>query len=125
MRKHQLLPLTNFLDFMDRGLLGSYPEFNFNFSPWHLDDQTYSLEVDLPGVSKEDIKVHLNKNVLEIRAKKQTKNLQGVYNRQYNQTVTLPEDADPSNVNLKFENGVLAISVNKTKGPDLKSLEIK
>lgn len=81
----------------------------------------YHIDVDLPGVSKEDIKVDIHKGVLTISGERKTKNeikeedyykvetSFGKFSRSFN----LPDNADVENVEASSDNGVLEVVVPK------------
>lgn len=95
---------------------------------------TYHVDVDLPGVKKEDIKVDLNKGVLTISGERKTKEEVKqedyykieTYFGKFSRSFTLPDNVDIENIEAKSDNGVLEIVIPKLKD-DLskKSIEIK
>ena len=98
------------------------------------DDKAYYIEVDLPGVKKEDIKVDVKDNTLTISGERKFK--EEVKEEDYykietsigkfSRTFTLPEDADVENIDAKSENGVLEIVIPKVKKEEsVKTIEVK
>lgn len=94
----------------------------------------YHVDVDLPGVKKEDIKVDLNKGILTISGERKTKeeiNQQDYYKIEtyfgkFSRSFTLPDSADIENIEAKSDNGVLEIFIPKLKDDvSKKSIEIK
>lgn len=94
----------------------------------------YHVDVDLPGVKKEDIKVDLKENVLTISGERNTKEevKQEDYYRietrfgKFSRSFTLPDDADIENIDASSDNGVLEVVIPKlakTKGT--KSIAVK
>ncbi len=85
-------------------------------------DNTYHVEMDLPGFSKEDIKLELNNGNLTISAEKsnesEEKDEDKKYIRRersygkYSRTFYLG-DVDEEKINAEFNNGTLAISIPK------------
>ena len=83
----------------------------------------YLLKVDLPGVTKDQIKVEATKDQLsihaELREEKKTdskkKFLSEVYYGSYDRTFNLPGAIDDKKIEAKFENGVLTVTVPKTE----------
>ena len=72
----------------------------------------YHIDVDLPGVKKEDIKVDLNKGVLTISGERKTKDE--------------VKHVDIENIEAKSDNGVLEVVIPKLKDDVArKSIEIK
>ena len=85
-------------------------------------DNTYHVEMDLPGFNKEDIKLELNNGNLTISAEKsnesEEKDEDKKYIRRersygkYSRTFYLG-DVDEEKINAEFNNGTLAISIPK------------
>lgn len=111
-------------------------EFEKNFYPYRMDDGVsgfvpvvntregefaYHIDVDLPGVKKDDIKVDIHKDILTISGERKTKSeikeedyykvetSFGKFSRSFN----LPENADVENVEASSQDGVLEIVVPK------------
>ena len=85
-------------------------------------DNIYNIEMDLPGFSKEEIKVECNKGNLIISAIKDEKSKEEdkdkkylrkerVYGK-YTRSFYL-EDMNEEEIEAKFENGILTISIPK------------
>ncbi len=94
-------------------------------------DGTYFLQAELPGFSKEDIKVDISSNVLTISAKQeQTENSEnenfirrerrfGSFSRSFS-----TEGIDIENISASYKDGVLSLSLPKSKELTAKSIEI-
>jgi len=98
------------------------------------DEKAYYIEVDLPGVKKEDIKVDIKENTLTISGERKFKDevKEDDYYKietsigKFSRTFTLPEDADVENIDAKSENGVLDIVIPKVKKEEsVKTIEVK
>ncbi len=98
------------------------------------DENAYYIEVDLPGVKKEDIKVDIKDNTLTISGERKLKEevKEDDYYKietaigKFSRTFTLPEDADIENIDAKSENGVLEIVIPKKKKEEsVKTIEVK
>ena len=98
------------------------------------DEKAYYIEVDLPGVKKEDIKVDIKDNTLTISGERKLKEevKEDDYYKietaigKFTRTFTLPEDADIENIDAKNENGVLDIVIPKVKKEEsVKTIEVK
>lgn len=95
-----------------------------SFSP-HADayetEKSYEIEVALPGMKREDIKVDFHQGRLSITGERQFRNEQN--ERRYHvvessygsfsRSFQLPDTVDPSNIAASFEDGVLRVSVPK------------
>ena len=72
----------------------------------------YHVDVDLPGVKKEDIKVDLNKGVLTISGERKTKEEVKqedyykieTYFGKFSRSFTLPDNVDIENIEAKSDN---------------------
>lgn len=98
--------------------------------------KTFELELAAPGYKKEDLKVNLNDNVLTIsseqKSEKEEKGEKGDYTRReysyrsFSRSFTLPENADGDNVKASYENGILKLSIPKTKAlPEKHGKEVR
>ncbi len=100
-------------------------------------DKTYELDVDLPGFSKEDIRLELDDGYLTITAEKKEsrdeKNGKGQYLRRerYSGTCSrsfqVGDSLEPKDVTAKFEDGILRISLPKAieqKKPEKKLITV-
>jgi HSP20 family protein len=79
-------------------------------------DKEVKVIVEMPGISKEDIKVNAFENKVEISTSQKAE-------RKYHKTVDLPPDADIDSVKSNYKNGILEITFNKkveTKGKEVK-----
>ena len=86
--------------------------------------------VDLPGVSKGDVKIEVDENnVLSIRAKNSYKEQDEAVIKQYNignyyRAFTLSDDFDKEKIVGKIENGLLEIRIPKKEEAKPKKIEI-
>lgn len=86
------------------------------------DEKNYSLELALPGFSKEEINIRFEDEVLTITAGHQPKedekgpkftwNEFG-YKSKYQRSFQLPETLDADSIGATFENGILLITLPK------------
>ena len=98
-----------------------------------VDEKGYHLEIDLPGVKKENIDISVNDGILTISGerkleKKEEKEnytrIESFFGR-FERSFKLPNDADLDNIEAKFEDGVLKIFIPKKQKPAGKKIEIK
>ena len=77
-------------------------------------EDSYQFVLPIPGLTKEDVKVKLDKNVLDISytIEKQEGKPYFVYSN-YQKNFTLPKNADLESVKAVVENGVLAVTIKK------------
>ncbi|ACM93215.1 heat shock protein Hsp20 [Nautilia profundicola AmH] len=98
-----------------------------------VDEKGYYLEIDLPGVKKEDIEISVNDGILTISGERklQRKEEKENYTRiesffgRFERSFKLPADADADNIEAKYENGVLVLYIPRRKKPEGKKIEIK
>lgn len=86
-------------------------------------DTDFAIELAIPGLGKEDIKISVDKDLLTISSEKENKteekDEQGTYTRKefsyqsFKRSFTLPESVDTEKIDAKFENGVLFLSLPK------------
>jgi HSP20 family protein len=91
------------------------------------------IEVDLPGVKKEDISLDVDGNYLTVSAVRNTKN--EVKEKDYylcessfgqiSRSFILPENIDTDNIDAKYEDGRLYIKLEKHESKKSKSIAIK
>jgi HSP20 family protein len=114
------------------------PKEVFDFTPavnTREGDDAYYIDVDLPGVKKEDVEISVDKNVLTIKGKREVREevkeedyyrVESAYGT-FSRSFTLPEKVDVENIEAKSENGVLEIIIPKLKviKDSTKKIEIK
>jgi len=96
-------------------------------------DSTFHLEVDLPGVRKEEINIQIEDDVLIVSAVRKYQNELskddyyicessfGKIERRY----VLPESVDKESVNASFTDGRLEIELQKTAKAKPRSISVK
>ena len=88
-------------------------------------DNSYELDIDLPGFKKDEIKLDLKDGYLTISASKgldkDEKDKKGRYIRQEryagacSRSFYVGEDVEPSEISGKFEDGILKLSIPKAE----------
>ena len=84
-------------------------------------DNSYELEVAIPGKNKEDFKITIENNVLFIRSESEdsSETKEKNYTRQeysyesFERSFRLPENAKEEEINANYEKGVLSIIIPK------------
>lgn len=86
------------------------------------DDKNYTIELALPGFSKDEIKISFEEEVLtvtaghqpqeDIKEPKYTWNEFG-YKNKFERSFQLPETVDADGISASFENGILTITLPK------------
>jgi len=94
-------------------------------------EASITLRVELPGVTKEDVQVMIENNILTIEGKaknfkdeKFTKVYQEFYQRDYKRAFELTTEVEEEKIEAKVEDGVLNLSL-PLKKPETKTIEIK
>ena len=90
-----------------------------------VDDQKYRLELAAPGLTKDDFKVHINKDgnlVIEVEKKCECQEeKKGKYIRKefscakFHQTLILPENVNRDEITAAAENGILFVELPKVQ----------
>lgn len=70
------------------------------------DDKSWTLSLDVPGFSREDLSISIEGAVLRIDSKPEAK-------RQFKAAYELPQDIDVAASEAKLENGVLTLKLGK------------
>lgn len=96
-------------------------------------DDAYEISADLPGVKRDDVKIHVNGRDLEIVAETKSEEkleedgkllrserLHGRLQRR----LTLAEDLDAEKAKASYEDGVLKITLPKSKNAKRKQLKV-
>jgi HSP20 family protein len=94
------------------------------------DGQNYILKFDMPGVTRDQVRVETDGDQLTVFAerkeekKSETKKkyLSEVYYGSYMRSFTMPGTFDEKKVDAKFENGVLTVTVPQGEGNGKKKL---
>jgi len=94
-------------------------------------DKGLTFNIACTGISKEDIEIQLQDNIIRINYSK-TKEEEdvdyihrGIAKRSFNLGWKIDSKFDLSKAAAKFENGLLTIDVPFSKGSELKTLQIK
>ena len=85
------------------------------------DDKNIYVYVDLPGISKDNVKVGLTDDVLSIDAEEKTDTV----HRKFTKRLTLPNTLEFDKADAEFKNGVLKLTFpKKTNGKETRQLKI-
>lgn len=92
----------------------------------------FKLELSVPGLNKEDIKIDIDSGVLKISSEKKVENSDDNYNRRefyyssFSRSFSLPEDIDEENIVAEYNSGILNLTLPKLVKPKkLKTIEIR
>lgn len=89
----------------------------------------YTVNVELAGIEKKDISIHVVNNVLVIAAQRkeseETKDKTQHSYSSYRQSIVLPENADIKAISATFKNGLLIVTIPKTGKKTTKKILIR
>src|SRR5437879_6259475 len=97
------------------------------------DAEAIRIIAEVPGVKPEDVKISLEDNVLTLRGSKQqvaeerTERVHR-YERTYGtfeRSFTLPATVDASNINARYEHGVLTVTLPKVEKAKPRQIEVE
>lgn len=116
--------------FMSDRLMSKVPAVNIAETEDH-----YHIEMAAPGLTKDDFKIKLDRNLLTVSVEQQKQNVET--NKQYNKrefsyssfvrSFALPETADDSGIEATYLDGILSIAVAKKEEAKqvVRQIEIK
>ena len=93
----------------------------------------YLIKAELPEVSKEDVKVTVEENVISISGERRKEaehqnekshRVESFYGR-FSRSFRLPEDADVAAIQAESRNGMLKVRVPKTPAPKPRTVEVQ
>jgi HSP20 family protein len=134
--------VTTLSDLFEEALSGNF------FSRWNreLDERcypnvdimegkdNYHIKADMPGLDKKDIKVEVENGVLTISGEKKEEKVEREKNHYYHlersygsfcRSFKLPENVSGGQVDAKYANGVLEVTLKKTEAAKPKAIEVK
>ena len=96
-------------------------------------DDEFQVKVELPGVSKDDVKITMQDNILTIRGeKKQEKESKNSnYHRversygSFQRSFTLPTSVKHDRIEASYKDGILTIALPKAEEAKPKQIEVK
>lgn len=96
-------------------------------------EYAYHVEVDLPGVKKEDIEINVHDNVVTLSGERNIRNelkeddyykVESEYGK-FERSFSLPENADVENIHAETTDGVLEIIIPKLQSSEDKPRKIE
>lgn len=81
----------------------------------------FTLEVELPGVKKENVSIQMEKNVLSVKGSRKRGETETTYERSFR----VADQIDTEKVSAVMEDGILSISLSKKKEAEAKKIEIQ
>lgn len=126
----------NFNSFLDNFIEKSPLIKNSDFIPsvnTREGEDAYYVELDLPGVKKEDINVDVNDNIVTISGERKINKedkeddyykVESSYGK-FERSFALPENVDVDNIHAKSQDGVLEVVIPKLKEVEKKPKKIE
>ncbi len=116
--------------FLSDRMISRVPAVNVSETPDH-----YQIEMAAPGLNKDDFKIKLDRNMLSVSAEQSHQNDKTEKNyskREFSyssfvRSFALPDSADDANIEAKYNDGILSISVAKKEEAKqiVRQIEIK
>ncbi|MEP0822232.1 MAG: Hsp20/alpha crystallin family protein [Ignavibacterium sp.] len=124
-------------DSMMRG--GIQDDGTFGLNMWtppvdiHEQENEYVVKVELPGVSKDDVKITLESNILTIRGEKKRENEEKNENfhrvertyGSFQRSFTLPTSVKSDKIDASYKDGILTVTLPKAEEAKPKQIEVK
>lgn len=97
------------------------------------EDDAYYVDAEVPGLSAEDVKVDVDKNVLTLSGERKVEKeeKEGTYRRverqygSFTRSFTLPETVDADKITADLKDGVLALRLPKKEAPKPRAISVK
>jgi HSP20 family protein len=97
------------------------------------EDDAFYVDAEVPGMSAEDVKVDVEKNVLTLSGERKVEKeeIEDTYRRverqygSFTRSFTLPETVDTENISADLKEGVLALRLPKKNAPTPRSISVK
>ena len=96
-------------------------------------DSAFTIEAELPGMNKDDVKVTVQDGVLSIQGERKSEEetndkkhhrierFYGSFLRRF----TLPENVDENSVKANFKDGLLTLTIQKAEPKEPKAIEVE
>lgn len=94
-------------------------------------EDAYLVELELPGVKKDDVEVEITDSEISVHGEIQEKERTGVVRRrarhvgEFDYRASLPPNSDTANVSAELNNGVLTVRVPKAEKATARRIEIE
>ena len=96
-------------------------------------ENEYQFRAELPGVKKGDVKITLKDNILNLEGEKKSEKKSKTDNYHFKERIfgkfkrsfELPEIINQESVDAEFKDGILRISIPKSKAAEPKQIEVK
>lgn len=104
----------------------SFIERSFKRTNIVTNDEDYRVQIAIPGITKEDIKISVKDSILNISYENKKEDEDSYFTSSFKKAYTLPDDADEKTISGKVENGILEVIIPRSKKKiDERIIEIK
>ena len=128
-------PLNNQIDTFDNVLDQFFNDFAFDprfslttnqpYSYMNENKKEYYLNMDLPGLEKEDINARVENNHVIVSGERKNDSINNNFYGKFEQIFKIPENVKVEKIKASLKNGVLNISFPKDKNAIGKEIDIK
>jgi len=87
-------------------------------------ENSIQLKITLDGMDKKDLKIHIDKNLLIIKAEKKTITETSQSSQSFMQQFIIPKNADKSKITAEFKEGELVVTIPKASMNETEVQEI-
>ncbi len=96
-------------------------------------EDAYTVEVELPGLTKDDVKITMENDILTIRGEKnqESEEKRGNYPRServygsFLRSFTLPSSVKNDKIEAQYKNGILTVTLPKVEESKPRTIEVK
>lgn len=97
------------------------------------DENQFSLEAEMPGMTEKDVDINVENNMLTISSKKEEENkeekkgyvLRERKSASFSRSFMLPKNVDTGKIEASMKNGILSLVIPKAEEAKPKKIEIK
>ena len=97
------------------------------------EEKHYVVQVDLPGTSKDDIKITFENDILTITGERKSEHKEQSakmhrserFVGKFTRSLRFPTDVDPAKIEAEFKDGVLHVKLEKSESAMVRQIEVK
>jgi len=94
----------------------SFVDKTFRRSNVVTNEDDYRIQIAVPGLTKENIKISVDNSIIRIsHEKKETDDKTFFFTTSFQKEYRLPDDAEDKNIEGKIENGILEVIIPRSK----------
>ncbi|SFL94110.1 Hsp20/alpha crystallin family protein [Marinobacter zhejiangensis] len=96
-------------------------------------DSSFTIEAELPGMNREDVKVTVHDGVLTIQGERKKEDESGDkkhhrierFYGSFTRRFTLPDNVNQTDIGASFKDGLLTLTLNKQEPQEPKAIEVE